>query len=80
MSEEIIINKSKNPNVLNLNLNEDKGLSISNSYLKNRHKLKLKNNRFKNCTESNYNKYDDYFEDNFKSVQDSKVGENTRKS
>jgi hypothetical protein len=71
MSEEIIINKSKNQNVLNLNLNEDKGLSISNSYLKNRNKLKLKNNRFKNYTESNYNKYDDYFEDNFKSVQDS---------
>ena len=71
MSEEIIINKSKNPNVLNLN--EDKGLSISNSYtnIKNRHKLKMKNNRFKNYTESNYNKYDDYFKDNFKSVQDS---------
>jgi hypothetical protein len=71
MSEEIIINKSKNPNVLNLN--EDKGLSISNSYtnIKNRHKLKMKNNRFKNYTESNYNIYDDYFKDNFKSVQDS---------
>ena len=70
MSEEIIINKSKNSK--DLNLNEGKGLSISNSYtnIKNRYKLNLKN-RFKNYTESNYIKYNDYFEDNFKSVQDS---------
>jgi hypothetical protein len=70
MSEEIIINKSKNSK--DLNLNEGKGLSISNSYtnIKKRYKLNLKN-RFKNNTESNYNKYNDYFEDNFKSVQDS---------
>jgi len=73
MSEEIIINNIKKPKTLNLNLNEGKGLSISNSYtnIKNRHKLKLKNNRFKIYTEANYNKSDDYFVDNFKSVQDS---------
>lgn len=72
MSQEIIINKKPKP--LNLNINEGKGLSISNSYsnIKKRYKINLKkSNQFLNFTEANYNKFDDYFVDNFKSVQDS---------
>ncbi len=77
LSEDNIINNSNK--IRKINGNSNLAISNNNIKIKNKHKIKSRNESVKNYNYKNYTLsnnedkygYDDYYEDNYKSVQDS---------